>query len=135
MAAFRFSPTQSENAMRNTLVFGLLAGLSNAASADVVYYVDLFNTSPRSITSFEIALPGSDRFHSILPGDVPLRGGGESTTLAIRKGDEGCLRDLRIGFADGRVLTHRHFNICRNVSYHADRYLRQGIIAAKTAAP
>ncbi len=116
--------------MRKVLVFSLLAVLSNAASADVVYYVDLINTAPNSITSFEVALPGTDRFHSVLPGNAPIHGGGESATVAIRRGDNGCLRDLRIGFADGRVLTHRGFNICRNVSYHSDRYLRQGILAA-----
>lgn len=121
--------------MRKFLIFGLLAGLSNLAVASTVYYLDLINTAASSVTSFDIALPGSDRFHSVLPGQVPLRGGGESATITIRKGQDGCLRDMRIGFADGHVLMHRNFNICRSTSYHTDRYLRQGILAAKATQP
>ena len=116
-------PSDSENVMRNIVVFVLLAGLSNLAAADTVYYIDMVNTAPSSITSLAMAMPGTNRFQSVLPGETPLRGGGESVTVAIRKGDEGCLRDLRVGFADGRILVHPNFNICRNVSYHSGRYL------------
>ena len=40
-------------------------------------------------------------------GDAPLQGGGDSATVAIR--GEGCLRDLRSTFRDGRVLVQRDF--------------------------
>ena len=116
--------------MRKVLFAAFLAGLSNLAAAGTVYYIDLVNTAASSITSFEVALPGSDRFHSILPGLMPLQGGGEPATIAIRKGDDGCLRDLRVGFADGRVLVHRDFNLCKYRSYHTDQYLRAAALAA-----
>ncbi|TLY51993.1 MAG: hypothetical protein E6K53_05705 [Gammaproteobacteria bacterium] len=121
--------------MCKTLIFGLLAGLSNLAAADTVYYLDLINTAASNVVSFEVALPGSELFRSVLPGGAPLHGGGESATVTIHKGEDGCLRDLRIGFADGHVLMHRDFNICRGVSYHTERYLRQGILAAKATRP
>lgn len=109
--------------MRNLVVFVLLAGLSNPAAADAVYYIDIVNTAPNNITSLEMALRGSNQFHSILPGNEPVHGGGESVTVAVRRGNDGCLRDLRVGFSDGRTLVHPDFNICRNVSYHSGRYL------------
>lgn len=110
--------------MRKILVAAILVTFSDLASAGTVYYLDIVNTAASSITSFEVARAGSSRFHSVLLGDTPLQGGGAAATVSIRKGDDGCLRDIRIGFADGRVLTHHDFNICRNVSYHTDRYLR-----------
>lgn len=87
-------------------------------------YVDIINTSASDVVSFEVALAGSDRFHSVLLGKGPLRGGGEAATIAIRKGEEGCKRDVRIGFSDGRVLTHHGFDICHYGTDHTDRYLR-----------
>jgi hypothetical protein len=109
--------------MRLLVFAALLAAFANSASAGVVYYVDLINTSPSDIVSFKVAAAGTDRFHSILLGDRPLQGGGASATVGIREGDDGCKRDLRIGFADGRVLTHRGFNVCKYASYHTDHYL------------
>lgn len=100
------------------------AVLTTPLYAGTVYYVDIVNTSANDVVSFEVAPAGSDRFHSVLLGKGPLRGGGEAATIAIRKGEEGCKRDLRIGFSDGRVLTPRGFDICHYGTYHTDRYLR-----------
>jgi hypothetical protein len=109
--------------MRNFFLAALFAGISSPAFAGTVYYIDLINTATTSIVSFEAVLTGSDRYHSVLLGNTPLRGGGASATIAIRKGEDGCLRDLRVGFADGRVLTHRDFNICKYRSYLTDHSL------------
>lgn len=119
--------------MRKFLIFALLAGASNFASAGTVYYFDLVNTAASTVTAFDIALPRSERFNSILPGNAPLPGGGESVTVALRKGDDGCLRDLRIGFADGHVLMYRDFNICRGVRFYTGVNLRREILATKAA--
>jgi len=103
----------------------MTAVLATPVYASTVYYVDIVNTSANDVVSFEVASAGSDRFHSVLLGNAPLQGGGEAATIAIRKGDDdGCRRDLRIGFSDGRVLTHRGFDICHYRTYHAERYLR-----------
>src|SRR5438445_369064 len=63
--------------MCKTLIFGLLAGLSNLAAADTVYYLDLINTAASNVVSFEVALPGSELFRSVLPAGAPLHGGGD----------------------------------------------------------
>jgi len=83
---------------------------SSGASAGTVYYVDLVNTTTSSIVSFEVARTGSERFHALRLG-APLQGGA-GATIAIRKNDDGCLRDLRVVFADGRIVTHRGFDVC-----------------------
>lgn len=99
------------------------------AHAGTVYYVDLVNTAASDVVSFEVATPGSDRFHAARLGNTPLRGGGDATTIAIRKGEDGCTRDFRISFSDGRVVTHRGFNLCRYATYHTDRYLHPQVAA------
>jgi len=99
------------------------------AYAGTVYYVDIVNTAASDVVSFEVATPGSDRFHAVRLGNAPLHGGGEAATIAIRKGEDGCTRDFRIGFSDGRVVTHHGFNLCRYASYHTDRYLRTRMAA------
>ncbi len=84
---------------------------SSVASAGTVYYVDLVNTATSDIVSLEVARAGSERFHALRLGAVPLQEGA-ATTVAIRNSNDGCLRDLRVVFADGRVVTHRGFDLC-----------------------
>ena len=103
----------------------MLTAATNCANASTVYYVDLVNTATSSIVSLEAAPAGSSHFRALRFGAAPLAGGGASATVAIRKGDEGCLRDLRVGFADGRVLTHRGFDLCKYAGDHADRHSRE----------
>ena len=121
--------------MRKAILAAFMAGLSNLASAGTVYYLDIVNTAPSSMRSFEVARAGSDRFHPVEMGDVPLQGGGASTTIAIRKGDDGCLRDVRVNFVDGRSVIHRDFNICKIGSYHAGLYLREHNQVASAGLP
>ena len=109
--------------MRVFIVIAVLLGASNASRAEVVHYVDHVNTAKSSITSFAVAAPGSNEFRE-LPLGKPLQGGGDSTTIAIRKDDTGCQRDLRTTFADGRVLIQRNFDVCKNRSDHVGQYLR-----------
>ena len=90
----------------------LLAALSNTVSAGVVYYVDLAAEAGSRITSFEIALHGSERFHPV-PIKVERQGAAEAVTVAILRGEGDCLRDLRIGFADGRRIVRRDFDVCK----------------------
>ncbi len=105
-------------------IFSAIAAMAaTSVHAGTVYYVDIVNTAPNDVVSFEVAPAGSDRFHSVPLNKGPLRGGGEAAPIAIRKGEDGCTRDFRIGFSDGRVVTHHGFNLCRYASYHTDRYL------------
>lgn len=103
----------------------LLAGISGAACAGTIHYIDLVNTAPSSVVAFAVAPAGSQDFQDIPLGKAPLQGGGVSTTIAIRDDGSGCLRDFRSTFADGRTLLQRDFNICRNRSDHLGRYLHR----------
>jgi len=100
-------------AVRGLLATAMLAGALHPAHAATVYYLDLVNASPSAVVAFDVAPAGSGRFHSVLSGHAPLHGDGAAATVAIRKGDSGCLRDLRVRFADGRLRTHRYFDVCR----------------------
>jgi len=111
-----------------TLITLLLAG--GTATAGDLHYLDLVNTAPSSLTAFAVAAVGSDDWRAVELGDVPLRGGGDSTTVAIR-GD--CVRDLRSTFRDGRVLVQRSFDVCRYRSYHTGQYLRRAPADARLA--
>jgi hypothetical protein len=92
---------------------------SSGVSASTVYYVDLVNTAKSSIVSLEVARSGSERFHVLHLGAAPLQEGA-AATVAIRKGNDRCLRDLRVVFADGRVVTHRGFDVCAQRSAGAE---------------
>jgi hypothetical protein len=88
-----------------------LAMASSGVGAGTVYYVDLVNTATSNIVALEVARAGSERFHALRLDAAPLHAGA-AATVAIRKGNDGCLRDLRVVFADGRVVTHRGFDVC-----------------------
>lgn len=87
----------------------LLATLSNVAFADMIYHIDLAYADDH-ITSFEVAARGSDRFHAV---PIQVQSPGDTVTVAIRRTSGDCIRDLRIGFANGRRVVHRDFDICK----------------------
>lgn len=120
--------------MRTAILVTLLLA-AGAAVAGERHYLDLVNTAPTSLVAFDVALPGSDDWRAIALSDTALRGGGDSTIVAIRGG--GCVRDLRSTFRDGRVLIQRGFDTCRYRSYHTGQYLRRTRVDARrpTAAP
>ncbi len=108
-----------------TLAAALLLVASTAARAGTTHYVDFINTADSSVTSLQVAAAGSDQFRAIRLGSAPLQGGGALMTFAVGNDAAGCLHDLRIGFADGRVLTHHAFDVCKYRSYHTGLYLRR----------
>ena len=104
-----------------TLLFALIVAVPASACAQT-YYLDIYNTAPESLVAFAQAPAGGGTFHPIILADTPVQGGGDSATVAFQKADGGCLRDLRLTFADGRTLIHPRFNVCRFGSYHTGRY-------------
>ena len=110
--------------MRKLIVIVMILGTTGAYAAEATHYLDLVNTAQDSITAVAFAPSGSDRFVALDVG--VLHGGGNATTIALATaaGREGCLQDLRVGFANGRVLLQRNFDVCRYRSYHTGRYLR-----------
>lgn len=93
------------------LAFCLVATAA-PAFAGTVYQVDLANSGASDIVSIESARSGSNRFHPLRFVSRPSQYGSESVTFQLRRGDA-CIRDLRIAFADGHVMIHRGFDLCR----------------------
>ena len=118
--------------MRNKLII-LVAAIPAIAHAQS-YYLDVYNTAPSSLVGIAAAPAGSGSFRDLRLADRPVHGGGDSATVAFDKADGGCLRDLRLTFADGRVLAQQSFNVCKFRSYHTGRYWRAAAPDAKLAA-
>ena len=117
--------------MRSILAISLLIAVPAVGATR--HYVEIFNTASSSIVSFESAAAGTERFQQMGLASAPLQGGGASVTVAF-DGSDGCLRDLRIVFANGRELLHRDFDVCKSASYHVGRYLRRSLPDASTLA-
>jgi hypothetical protein len=100
-----------------SLILALVPGFASARTC----YLDVVNTASSSIASFAVAPAGGASFRDIALGDRPLRGGGDSVTIALDQADGGCLRDLRIRFADGRVLVQKGLDVCKVHRYHTGR--------------
>lgn len=98
--------------MRAAVLALLLVAITAHANAEHVptRYFDLVNAAHDSVTSLAVAPAGSGAFRDIDIG-APLRGGLTSTTVQIP--DEGCLRDFRVVFRDGRALIYRDIDVCR----------------------
>lgn len=101
----------------------LIAAVPVVAGAQT-YYMNIRNTAQSSIVAFAAAPAGTTNFHDIALADRPLEGGGDSATVAFRKDEGGCLRDLRTTFADGRVLIHKKVNVCRLHTYRTGQDFR-----------
>ncbi|MDO1527878.1 hypothetical protein QMK61_03450 [Fulvimonas sp. R45] len=70
----------------------------------------LVNASFDSVTRLAIAAAGTGDYRAIALGH-PLQGGLDAITFDVPAG--GCLRDLRVTFANGRVLDVPAINVCR----------------------
>ncbi len=113
-------------------LFALIVAMPAIANAQP-HYLDIYNTAPSSLVAIAIAPAGSGAFRDVALGGKALRGGGDSTTVAVQA-ETGCLRDLRLSFADGRVLEQKDFNVCRYRSYHTGRYWRAAGVDPKFTA-
>ena len=87
----------------------LFATAAHAGAGKDTRYLDLINRAHDSVTSLEVAPAGSDEFQE-KPLGVPLRGGGDSTTIEIAGGS--CLYDIRLKFRNGRTLIYKDVDIC-----------------------
>lgn len=91
-------------------VLFLVMPASPAFSAQAPRYVWLVNRANHSVVSLQFAVPGQRDYTEVML-EKPLRGGGESETVALR--GAGCRYDLRFGFADGRSLRYEDVDVCR----------------------
>ena len=108
--------------MHLRLAFVFLSALPCIACAgtSTVRYVKLVNTTKDSIAAFGVARAGSGDFRNVELEPSGLRGGGDSIIVAIAS-EGGCVRDLRTVFADGRVLIHPDFDVCKHDRYQPSR--------------
>jgi len=96
--------------MRLSLSVVLFAALAPVAQAQPPRYVDLVNQGGDSVVSLQVAPHAAAAFDEVVL-DGPLRGGGDSQTIAVAR--EGCRYDLRFGYADGRTLRYEDVDLCR----------------------
>ena len=99
-------------------------------------YLEVYNDAPSSLVALAAAPAGTDAFRDLAIGDRPLVGGGNAVTVALDSKD-GCRRDLRATFADGRSLLQRNFDVCRYRGYRTGRVLSPagGLANAAQATP
>jgi hypothetical protein len=108
------------------LALALLVATPTIAEAQT-YYVNIYNNAPSSIVAFAQAPAGTGAFRAIVLAHHPVRGGGDSATVAFRKDDGGCLRDFKTTFADGRVLLLKGYNVCRMPVYRTGPVLARAM--------
>jgi hypothetical protein len=106
--------------LRLALIFLSTLPCVACAGTSTVRYVKLVNTTKDSIATFAIARAGSGDFRNVELEPSGLQGGGDSIIVPVAS-EGGCVRDLRTVFADGRVLIHAGFDICKYDRYQPSR--------------
>lgn len=100
--------------MSKTLV-ALLFALPFAAPVAATQYLRVVNAHATPIVAVAVAPLGSDAWSTLSLTDAPLHRG-EQLGVALH-GAHRCRYDLRVIHADGRAVTRRAFNLCREARY------------------
>jgi len=108
--------------MIHRIVLSCACALLPAVAGAQTRYLEVYNEAPSSLVALAVAPAGSGAFHDVVIGDHPLAGGGNAVTIGL-DGKDGCQRDLRATFADGRSLLQRNFDVCRYRSFRTGRVL------------
>jgi len=109
-------PEYSRGTLMRALLGLVLFGVASAAAAAPVHYVDVVNDAKAGVAAFSTVMADGSHRERLVVGEGPLQAN-SATTLALQhKG--GCRRDLLIDFADGRRMTVKGFDVCRNRSLH-----------------
>ena len=111
--------------MRALLGLLLFGGMASVATAVPVYYVDVVNDATSSVASFSVGMPDGSRWERLAVDSRSLQAN-SAATLALQH-EGGCLRNFLVDFVDGRQMTVKGFDICRNRSLH----LRTALARAK----
>lgn len=100
--------------MSKTLV-ALLFALPFAAPVAATQYLRVVNAHATPIVAVAVAPLGSEAWSTLSLADAPLHRGEQlGVTLS---GTHRCRYDLRVIHADGRAVTRRAFNLCRDARY------------------
>ena len=92
--------------MRYLIAAACLVLMSASASASAVYRVHFVNNAASSIVALDVAPAGTARYRPVFTGRAPLASG-VASSVAIHGAHDGCRRDFRITFADGKVANQR----------------------------
>ncbi len=102
--------------MRALLGLVLFGGMVAVAAATPVYYVDVVNDAASSVAALSATVPDGSRWERLVVGGRALQAN-SATTLAVPH-EGGCRRDFLVDFVDGRQMTVKGFDVCRNRSLH-----------------
>lgn len=103
-------------------------GTARAADEKAVHHFRIVNATFDSVTGIAFAPPQDPAFHGINL-DAPLQGGLTSITVDVP--GNGCLRDVRVTFRNGRALIYPNLDLCR----HNGLRLTTGAGEARGSAP
>lgn len=100
--------------------------VASACSTTRARYVNFINDGQDTVISIEQAQPGTNRWvRTALDG--PLAGGYIGQSILSISTEQGCLQDIRILFADQKMLTITALDVCRVPILHIGRAWRLGI--------
>jgi hypothetical protein len=115
-------------AMSAVAIAAFATGAANAAGEKVVHHLRIVNATFDSVTSLAFALPQDPVFRG-MDLESPLQGGLTSITVDVP--GEGCLRDVRVTFRNGRALVYPNLDLCR----HSGLRLTAGAGAMRGSVP
>lgn len=111
--------------MCRCLVALCLACLPLTVLADSLHTIVVINDTRSRIDTFAIAPAGSARWTELNFKAIEESGFDYAVRVQFHD-DEGCFRDLRTTFSDGRRMFARNFNLCQYHSYWPGRYFYHG---------
>jgi hypothetical protein len=111
---------------KTIFLFGAISMAASACTTTPARYVNFINDGRDTVVSIEHAEPGTNHwFRNML--DRPLAGGYVGQSILSISIERGCLQDIRIVFADRKMLTITALDVCRVPTLHIGRAWRLGI--------
>ncbi|SHL69931.1 hypothetical protein SAMN05428972_0776 [Rhodanobacter sp. OK091] len=107
-------------------LLGAMLTLASGCAMTRARYVNFINDGQDTVVSIEQAQPGTNRWvRTALDG--PLAGGYIGQSILSISTERGCLQDIRILFADRKMLTITALDVCRVPILHIGRAWRLGV--------
>ena len=107
-------------------LLGAMLTLASGCAMTRARYVNFINDGQDTVISIEQAQPGTNHWaRTALDG--PLAGGYIGQSILSISTERGCLQDIRILFADRKMLTITALDVCRVPTLHIGRAWRLGI--------
>ena len=112
--------------VKTVFLLGAILMVDCACTTTPVRYVNFINDGQDTVVSIERAEPGTNHwFGNML--DEPLAGSYVGQSILSISTERGCRQDIRILFADHKMLTITALDVCRVPTLHIGRAWRFGI--------